>query len=108
MGLLLLVCKFLKVILITIGRMVLSEYIHALTAGSGRHSRPNFVLNLSSKMSPVACELTLSNPSAFSSGEEQTPLAYWRGDAPDFVEVGEAGVAVRDAMRHQRCVQLVG
>src|SRR5262245_15833358 len=30
------------------------------------------------------------------------------GDAPDFVEVGEAGVAVRDAMRHQRCVQLVG
>jgi hypothetical protein len=30
------------------------------------------------------------------------------GDAPDFVEVGEAGVAVSDAMRHQRCVQLVG
>jgi hypothetical protein len=30
------------------------------------------------------------------------------GDAPDFVEVGEAGVAVVDAMRHQRCVQLVG
>jgi len=29
------------------------------------------------------------------------------GDAPDFVEVGEAGVAVDDAMRHQRCVQLV-
>src|SRR5262245_11337783 len=29
-------------------------------------------------------------------------------DAPDFVEVGEAGVAVSDAMRHQRCVQLVG
>ena len=32
----------------------------------------------------------------------------YSGDAPDFVEVGEAGVAVRDAMRHQRCVQLVG
>jgi hypothetical protein len=29
------------------------------------------------------------------------------GDAPDFVEVSEAGVAVVDAMRHQRCVQLV-
>jgi hypothetical protein len=29
-------------------------------------------------------------------------------DAPDFVEVGEAGVAVSDAMRHQRRVQLVG
>jgi hypothetical protein len=29
------------------------------------------------------------------------------GDAPDFVEVGEAGVAVGDAMRHERCVQLV-
>ena len=31
-----------------------------------------------------------------------------RGDAPDFVEVSEAGVAVDDAMRHQCCVQLVG
>ena len=30
------------------------------------------------------------------------------GDAPDFVEVGEAGIAVNDAMRHQRRVQLVG
>ena len=29
-------------------------------------------------------------------------------DAPDFVEVGEAGVAVSDTMRHQRRVQLVG
>ncbi len=29
-------------------------------------------------------------------------------DAPDFVEVGEAGIAVDDAMRHQRRVQLVG
>jgi hypothetical protein len=32
----------------------------------------------------------------------------WPGDAPDFVEVGEAGIAVDDAMRHQRRVQLVG
>ena len=31
-----------------------------------------------------------------------------RGDAPDFVEVGEAGIAVDDAMRRQRRVQLVG
>src|SRR5262249_10149548 len=31
-----------------------------------------------------------------------------QGDAPDFVEIGEAGVAVIDAMRHQHCVQLVG
>lgn len=29
-------------------------------------------------------------------------------DAPDFVEVGEAGIAVDDAMRRQRRVQLVG
>jgi hypothetical protein len=29
-------------------------------------------------------------------------------DAPDFVEVGEAGIAVDDAMRHQHCLQLVG
>ena len=31
-----------------------------------------------------------------------------RGDAPDFVEVGEAGIAMHDAMRRQRRVQLVG
>ena len=30
------------------------------------------------------------------------------GDAPDFVEVGEAGIAVDYAMRRQRRVQLVG
>jgi hypothetical protein len=30
------------------------------------------------------------------------------GDAPDFVEVGEAGIAVDDAMRRQRRVQLLG
>ncbi len=29
------------------------------------------------------------------------------GDAPDFVEVGEAGIAVGDAMRRERRVQLV-
>ena len=34
--------------------------------------------------------------------------AFLNGNAPDFVEVGEAGIAVEDAMRHQRCVQLVG
>jgi len=31
-----------------------------------------------------------------------------RGDAPDFVEVGEAGIAMDDAMRRKRRVQLVG
>jgi hypothetical protein len=31
-----------------------------------------------------------------------------RGGAPDFVEVGEAGIAVDDVMRRQRRVQLVG
>ena len=30
------------------------------------------------------------------------------GDAPDFVEVGEVGIAMDDAMRRQRRVQLVG
>ena len=30
------------------------------------------------------------------------------GGAPDFVEVGEAGIAVDNAMRRQRRVQLVG
>ena len=37
-------------------------------------------------------------------------VEFWRqdGDAPDFVEVGEAGIAMDDAMRRQRRVQLVG
>ena len=30
------------------------------------------------------------------------------GDAPDFVEVGEAGIAMDDAMRRQRCLQPLG
>jgi hypothetical protein len=34
--------------------------------------------------------------------------ARCRGDAPDFVEVGEAGIAVGDAMRRECRVQLVG
>jgi hypothetical protein len=36
------------------------------------------------------------------------PTTQERGDAPDFVEVGEAGIAVGDAMRRERRVQLVG
>jgi hypothetical protein len=39
--------------------------------------------------------------------EGYVPVQEAIGDAPDFVEVSEAGVAVVDAMRHQRCVQLV-
>lgn len=35
-------------------------------------------------------------------------LKAFLGDAPDFVEVGEAGIAMDDAMRRQRRVQLVG
>ena len=35
-------------------------------------------------------------------------LELSQGDAPDFVEVGEAGIAMDDAMRRQRRVQLVG
>jgi hypothetical protein len=62
MDLLQLVCKFVKVNLTIIVRMVLPEYIHALTAGISRHSRPDFVLKFPPKISPVAYELTLSNP----------------------------------------------
>jgi hypothetical protein len=40
-------------------------------------------------------------------GSEVIPAAV-EGDAPNFVEVGEAGIAVGDAMRHERLVQLVG
>src|SRR6516165_8061458 len=36
--------------------------MHTLTAGIGRHLRANFVLKPSPKVSPVAKELTLSNP----------------------------------------------
>jgi hypothetical protein len=36
------------------------------------------------------------------------PLKRFFGDAPDFVEVGEAGIAAEDSMRHLRCLQLVG
>ena len=38
----------------------------------------------------------------------QMHIARRRADAPDLVEVGEAGIAVDDAMRRQRRVQLVG
>ena len=62
MDLLQLVCKFAKVTLTIIVIIVLPEYIDALTAWISRHSRPNFILKLSSKISPVAYELTLSNP----------------------------------------------
>jgi len=62
MDLLHLVCKFVKVNLTVIVRMVLPEYIDPLTAGISRHSRPDFVLKFSPKISPVAYELTLSNP----------------------------------------------
>jgi hypothetical protein len=37
-----------------------------------------------------------------------TLAAIIGGDAPDFVEVGEAGIAMDDATRRQRRVQLVG
>src|SRR5262249_28781910 len=48
------------------------------------------------------------SPPYMSTCQQQTESGDVRRDAPDFVEVGEAGVAVSDAMRHQRCVQLVG
>ena len=38
----------------------------------------------------------------------QTTTIATPGDAPHFVEVGEAGIAVDDATRRQRRVQLVG
>ena len=40
--------------------------------------------------------------------ETGSTLLNVSGDAPDFVEVGEAGIAVGDAMRRERRVQLVG
>src|SRR6516225_6277256 len=72
MDLLHLVCKFVKVNLAVIVRMVLPEYIHALTAGISRHSRPNFVLKFSPKISPIAYKLTLSNPLRVCHGRAST------------------------------------
>src|SRR5215471_16893806 len=76
MDLLHLVCKFVKVNLTVIVRMVLPEYIHGLTAGISRHSRPNFVLKFSPKISPVACERTLSNPLRVCHGTARTPRIF--------------------------------
>src|SRR5215467_4947038 len=76
MDLLHLVCKFVKVNLTIIVRMVLPEYIHALTAGISCHSRPNFVLKFSPKLSPVACELTLSNSLRVCHGRASTPRIF--------------------------------
>jgi predicted NBD/HSP70 family sugar kinase len=39
---------------------------------------------------------------------KQTRATVPSRDAPDFVEVGEAGIAMDDAMRRQRCLQLLG
>ena len=50
-------------------------------------------------------------PVSGTTGSQALQQQVWpvaRGNAPDFVEVGEAGIAVDDAMRHQRCVQVVG
>ena len=78
MNLLHLVCKFIKVILTIIDRMVLLEYIHALTAGISRHSSANIVLKLSPKISSVACELTLNNP---------VSVCHVRASIPCIVEI---------------------
>src|SRR5262249_40129907 len=77
MDLLHLVCKFVKVNLTVIVRMVLPEYIHPLTAGISRHSRPNFVLKFSPKISPSPTKLHSAIPSGFAT-EEQARLAYSR------------------------------
>jgi uncharacterized oligopeptide transporter (OPT) family protein len=45
---------------------------------------------------------------SFSDGWSDRGIDDGCGDAPDFVEVGEAGIAMDDAMRRQRRVQLVG
>src|SRR5262249_46844572 len=76
MDLLHLVCKFVKVNLTVIIRMVLPEYIHPLTAGISHHSRPNFVLKFSPKISPIAYELTLSNPLRVCHGRASTPRIF--------------------------------
>src|SRR6516225_290778 len=76
MDLLHLVCKFVKVNLTVIVRMVLPEYIDPLTAGISRHSRPDFVLKFSPKISPIAYELTLSNPLRVCYGRASTPRIF--------------------------------
>jgi hypothetical protein len=67
--------------------------------------------NIEDEIAPLLQRVTSGN---FWNGERARAFAQLsealaeRGDAPDFVEVGEAGIAVDDAMRRQRRVQLVG
>jgi hypothetical protein len=56
----------------------------------------------------MAGTMALFNKSKQHSQKPLTPSPAKAGDAPDFVEVGEAGIAMDDAMRRQRRVQLVG
>jgi hypothetical protein len=59
---------------------------------------------------PVSITCHCANRDAYCRERAITQGGSWTpdGGAPDFVEVGEAGIAVDNAMRRQRRVQLVG
>jgi hypothetical protein len=69
--------------------------VHQHAAGKGMEIVPQ------SRRIDTCCRRCLGRPICLM-------LTAGKGDAPDFVEVGEAGIAVDDAMRRQRRVQLVG
>src|SRR5256886_16792519 len=92
---------------------VLPRLLDALAVANGAHCRKISVApqqvsqsrrNQSLECSSGAFGGTLSVPSPTTQHRARTK----RGDAPDFVEGGEAGIAMDDAMRRQRRVQLAG
>ena len=56
---------------------------------------------------PGSDEFMSAYQAALAGVESKLEIGAGRGNAPDFVEVSEASIAVDDAMRHQRCLQPV-
>ena len=57
---------------------------------------------------PARMALSPNNPLAATASPQIKNKMHSARDVPDFVEVGEAGIAVDDVMRRQRRVQVVG
>jgi hypothetical protein len=67
-----------------------------------------FQLALAHLLWPARMALSPNNPLAATASPQIKNKMHSARDVPDFVEVGEAGIAVDDVMRRQRRVQVVG